>query len=155
MDQNLKQELKSLKIVHAALVMGVLLFLIISIYLTQMNGGLAFDVEKDRFIFNLFIFISNMMAVVSISTGLFVFKNRIKEIAKLELAEKLRVYREAMIIRSATIEGASFFFVVCFFLFGSSIFLIEGAVGLAVLASFYPTNNRIAQEINHNVREFE
>lgn len=155
MDQNLKQELRSMKIVHSALMIGVMVFLVVSVYLNQMAGSLAFDMEKDKFIFNIFLFVSNLFAIVSISVGLFVFKTRLKNIESFDLYEKLSKYREAMIVRSATIEGTAFFFIVCFLLFGANVFLIEASVGLIVLVLFYPSNYRIAQELKHDVRELD
>ena len=151
MDQILTQQLKSLKIVHIALMIGVLLFLFIAIYLNQTEGGFVQDVT----LMNILLIASNAMSIISITGGLFVFNKRIEDVKLGEtLFVKLTKYREVMIIRSATLEGSSFFFVVCFFLFGSTVFLIEAFVGLAVLSFFFPTNYRIAKEINHDIREF-
>jgi hypothetical protein len=151
MDQNLTQQLKSLKTVHIALMSGVLLFLFIAIYINQAEGGFVRDVS----LMNIFLIASNAMSIISITGGLFVFNKRIKDVKLGEtLFVKLTKYRDVMIIRSATLEASSFFFVVCFFLFGSTVFLIEAIAGLALLLFFFPTNYRIAKEIDHDIREF-
>lgn len=76
--------------------------------------------------------------------GLMVFKRRVKDIETLDLIEKLQKYREAMIVRTAAIEGPDLFFNEGFILFGSEVFLIEAFAGLILLAFFFPTNFRNA-----------
>jgi hypothetical protein len=149
----IKKELKSIKIVHVGLMTGVFVFIVFSVYLNQLAGSFAF--EEDSVETKLFMVISNVMAVFSISSGIFIFKKRIKDIGTLDLFEKLTKYREAMIIRTATIEGATFFFIVCFMLSGSNIFLLESIVGFLLITFLFPTNFRIAKEIEHDIRELD
>lgn len=145
------QELKSIKIVHTALSIGVLSFLLIATFITQTVGELAF--KPDGFEAKLLLIISNVFAIIAIILGSKIFKKRLKDIDSLDLEQKLHKYREAMIVRSATIESAAFFFIVSLFLTGSYVFLAEGVIALSILVYFFPVNYRIANETNHDIRD--
>jgi hypothetical protein len=73
----------------------------------------------------------------------------------MNLAEKISVFRSAMIVRASTIEGAGFFFVVCVVLTGSKISMIEALVVLVVMLLYFPTNTRLADEMKHDLQEIE
>ena len=153
MEQNPQQELRSMKIVYIALVMGVAFFILITIYLNQSVGGFMGESEETEGFNNIYLLVANIMAIGSIMGGILIFSKRIKNIKKFQLSEKLKKYRELMIIRAATIEGAAFLFIVGFMLTGSNIFLFEAIAVLFLLVFFFPTNNRIVNEIKHDIRE--
>jgi len=152
MENNLKQDLKSLKIVHSGLILGVLFFIVISIYLNLTVG--AFATEDPNFTMYLLI-AANIFSIAAILAGQFIFRKKIRSINKKETSNKLADYRSAMIVRSATFEGPCFFFIVGFMLTGSWVFLIEATAGLLLMTMFYPTNNRIANELGMDVRKFK
>ncbi len=148
----IEKELKLIRIVHIGLMTGVFVFIVLSVYLNQIGGSIAFN--EDDLETKLFLIVSNVMAVVSISGGVYIFKKRIKDIGSLDLLDKITKYREATLLRTAAIEGSTFFFIVCFMLSGSNIFLVESIVGFTLIAILFPTNYRIAKEINHDIRAF-
>ncbi len=151
MSTNLKQDLKSIKIIHTAFMLGVFFFLIISVYINTVVGNFAFD--PNSFESKLLFIASNVLGIISITAGAVVFKQRMKDIEAFDLLGKIQKYREASIIRSATIESTTFFFIVCFLLSGSYIFIAEAIAGFAILGFFYPTNDRISKEINHDIKD--
>ncbi|HRW63702.1 MAG TPA: hypothetical protein P5132_09450, partial [Bacteroidales bacterium] len=142
MDTNTENNLKNLRIIHIALMLGVMFFLLVSVFINQQTGALAF--EKDSPEADIFLVVSNIIALAAITGGAFVFRNRLKGIDSLNLQDKLLKYREAHIIRAATIESPTFFFLVCFILFGSSIFIIEAICCFAILGFLFPSTSRIA-----------
>jgi hypothetical protein len=84
-----------------------------------------------------------------------IFQKQIKGIEKLEISEKLMKYRGAMLVRSATIEGACFLFIVCALQTGSMVFFFEAIFCLVILIFFFPTSYRIAKEIKRDLRDFD
>lgn len=151
MSTNLRQDLKSIKIIHTAFMLGVFFFLIISVYINSVVGNFAFD--PTSFESKLLFVASNVLGIISITAGSYVFKQRMKDIESFDLLGKIQRYREASIIRSATIESTTFFFIVCFLLSGSYIFIAEAIIGFAILGFFYPTKDRISNEINHDIKD--
>ncbi len=146
------EALKSLRTVYIALMMGIISFSVISIFLNQTAGPFS---EEDDFFKNVLLLVSSTMAVISIYAGTLIFKKRMEGIEKLTLMEKLDLYRSAMIVRAATMEGSGFFFIICFVLAGSPISFVEIMAILAIMIYFFPSNNRLATEIKHDQRELE
>lgn len=147
------QELKSIKIIYAAPLFGTIFFLILaSVLVYKINGPFQ---PEDRFFEKLLLSISILMAIVSIPSGLYIFKKRTSQIEKLNVKEKIETYRSAMILRAATMEGSCFFFIICFLLQGSNIFFLLSMSVISLMLYFFPTNNRIAEEIKHDLRKLE
>ncbi len=150
MEQQLNKKIKGIKIIHIGILTGLLFFILISIFINQKEGGF---IDNDKTLLNIFLIVANLFSLVSVIVGLIFFQKKIKNTESLNLNEKLDKYREAMIIRIATINGASFFLIIGFMLFGAYILLFEAFAGLALLLIFFPTNYRIAKEIKHDLRE--
>jgi len=150
MDHNIKQQLKSIKIVYLALVLGVFFFIIVAILLINENGAFISVDEQNM---PLYIVIANVSAFAGIFSGIILFKKKMQSVKKLELYEKINIFRIAVIMRGALMESPCFLFAVGYLLSGSSVFLIEAVAGLLLMIFFFPTNSRIAQEVKHNSGE--
>ena len=149
MENKVKVELRMLKIIHAALMISVITFLTISIILNKLMGKIVLIDTTTQL--TIILMLSNLMAFSSVFTGIVVFKKRIRNL-DVDVLIKIQKYKEAMIIRSAAIESASFIFIVLFIITGSQILLAEAFLGLALMIVFFPTNSRIASEINYDIR---
>ena len=145
-------DIKSLRIVYVALMLGVAFFLLIAFILTLKTGTLS---ETDPFFEQILLIVSTLMAIASITSGIIIFKKKTENIQYMNFEKKLFAFRSAMIIRVATMEGSGFFFVVCVILTGSKISMIEALVVLAVMFLYFPTNTRLANEMKHDLREIE
>lgn len=145
-------DIRAIRIVYIALMLGVAFFLLIAFILTLKTGPLG---GNDPFFEQVLLIVSTLMAILSIPSGMIIFKNQTANIHDINLAEKFSAFRSAMIIRAATMEGAGFFFVVCVVLTGSKISMIETLVVLAVMFLYFPTNTRLADEMKHDLQEIE
>ena len=145
-------DIKSIRIVYMALMLGVAFFLLIAFILTLKTNTPG---ETDPFFEQVLLIVSTLMAVVSITSGIFIFKKRTENIQNMNFEEKIFTFRSAMILRAATMEGSGFFFVVCVMLTGSKISLIEALVVLVLMFLYFPTNTRLANEMKHDLREIE
>lgn len=145
-------DIKSLRIVYIALMLGVTLFLLVAITLTLKSDPIG---GPDPIFDQVLWIVSTLMAFVSIPSGIFIFKKRTENIQNMNFEEKLITFRSAMIVRAATMEGVGFFFVVCVILTGSKISMVETLVVLAVMFLYFPTNARLADEMKHDLQEIE
>ena len=146
-------DLKSIKIVYGALLSGVIFFLVISVVLIyQIDGPF---VAKDQFMEQALILVSSLFAVVSVSSGIYIFRKRMSAVETLSLKEKIATYQSAMIIRAATMEGSVFFFIICFLLQGSMITFVEVLSIIALMIYFFPTTIKVSDEIKHDLRKRE
>jgi hypothetical protein len=153
MNESTKKSIKSTQIIYSSLIVSTAIFLIITIALKYM--GRQGSIEGDLMTYQVFQLVSFIVGISSIGGGIFIFNKKIKAIQSTDISEKLAQYRTAMIIRAAAIEGASFFFIVGFFLFQVDFFIIATLIGLGILAFFFPTNSRIAKELGIEERELK
>ncbi len=152
MTPQIQQILRTVKTVHLGLVLGVLLFILISAFLVSETGGFVNDDDEFG---TMLLIAANVMAFPSIAFGLVIFKNRLKNIDDQSLLQKLETYRAAAIVRSATLEGPAFFFIVGYMLTGYFVFVVEAVAALLLLLFFFPGNGRIAREIRIDPRQLQ
>lgn len=145
-------DIKAIRIVYITLMLGVTVFLLIAFAVTLKIGSLGIN---DPFFEQVLLVVSTIMALVSIPSGIIIFKKRTENIQNLILAEKLNIFRSAMIVRAATMEGAGFFFIICIINTGSKISMIEAFVVLVIMFLYFPTNTRLANEMKHDLEEIE
>lgn len=143
-------DIRAIRIVYIALMLGVAFFLLIAFILTLKIGPLG---GNDPFFEQVLLIVSSLMALVSIPSGIIIFKNQTANIHDMNLADKIPVFRSAMIVRASMMEGAGFFFVICVNLTGSKISMIEALAILAVMFLYFPTNTRLADEMKHDLQE--
>jgi hypothetical protein len=74
-------------------------------------------------------------------------------IEKLDFTDMLDRFRSAMVLRLAFIDGAGFFFIIEFMLFGKYFLLGEAIVFLIILIYFFLTNSRNAKETRKHEEE--
>ncbi|TDO05029.1 hypothetical protein [Sunxiuqinia elliptica] len=145
----IRQELKSLRTIYGALIVGVVLFALIAIALT-LKGGVK---QEDPGFAQILLIVATLTALVNIPMGLSLFKRRTATISDEPLKNKIEIYRSAMIIRTAILEGNGFFFIVCYILTGATVFLIELLAIIVLMIYFFPTSSRLSKEMQHDLRE--
>ncbi|RKD85082.1 hypothetical protein [Mangrovibacterium diazotrophicum] len=118
----------AIRIVHLALMGGIVFFSAIS-YVLQLNGfESSSDEEFNRFLAP----VVGVFVIGAAFASQIVFKQRLKEcVSKPSLQEKLMLYRAALILKFALIEGPSFMAVVAYLLTGNLLYL--GVVGLLLI----------------------
>lgn len=140
---------KTLRIIFAALIAGLLFFAIVAVFLRQTG---AFNETFPYEI--LFLLIVALFAVSSVGAGLFIFNKSLAAIReKGNLNDKLLDYRSALIVKYATTEAPSFFAIIAYLLTGSFIILGIGLAIIAYFTSMWPTAEKIAAEMNLNPDE--
>jgi hypothetical protein len=149
---NIKQTIRGIQFLYSAILGGSSFFLLVSIFL---SGSLGPFTTLDKQSVMILLAVASIAGISGIYAGLVVFRARVKDIQRLGLPEKLEVYKSAMILRVAMLEGATFFFIVIYLISGSFIALVEGAVFIALMGIYFPTVMRISQEIGQDPREME
>ncbi len=150
MENSIAQQLKSLRFVYLALMFGAISFILFAVIINYFGGTL---IVPDKIIYHAFLIVSNVFFVVGLLVAVYITRKKLSAITVDGLKEKLDKYREAILIRGAILEGTTFLFVACYLMMGFNIFLIETIIGFLVLAFFFPTNRRIAEELKIDVRQ--
>lgn len=152
---DLKQDVKSIKIVYTALIIGIVTFIAVTVYINMIEGtGLLGEITDNPFS-TTFLIVINILSVISIYLGIFIFNKKTKNMKSLDYSNKIIIYRSSMIIRAATIEGSAFLFIIGYLLFASIVLLAEAFVILFILIYFFPGNNRLSDEMKIELRDLK
>ncbi|HEY4876712.1 MAG TPA: hypothetical protein VIH86_14130 [Puia sp.] len=135
---------KSLQILHNALLIGLLLFALIVILLVK-NG---FAATGNNFPADIFLYIAIAMSVILVAMSYKLFNQKLEE-AKQEnnLEDKLNGYRAAFILQLALCEAPGLFAIICYFLTGNKMLL--GLLFLLVVnfGSSHLTKSKLVQQL--------
>ncbi len=149
--QTSKEYLRALMIVYVALIMGQVMFMAVSIYLNVTAGSLAGPDESFASVMNI---VAIFFSLGGILGGYFSFRKSLEKASvKENLNEKLQSYRAALIVRSALLEGPSFFGIVGYLLLGDYLLLIHPFVIIGIFFLWWPSKNRLQTELNLNGNE--
>ncbi len=123
-----KEFFNGLSIVFYALIIGLVFFALVSFYLQQNNFG------KTEM--NIFKYIVPIFIYGAFRGGSILFKKQVNNaIPKTDLLEKLILYRSALIVKYALLEGAAFFAIVAYLLTGEVLHL--ALAGISILAFLF------------------
>jgi hypothetical protein len=125
-----KATLKALQIIHRAMLLGQIVFLLIVVFLKYSNRFPSTLQHLDQLL--------QLVALVLSFGGFFIggviFKKKLQQVKEVpDLVAKVMAYRSGCMIQWALLEAASFFCILCFLLVGNYAFL---ALSLALLLAF-------------------
>lgn len=145
-----KQYFRTAKLIHLALVGGVVLFAFVVSYL--MSGkDLSTGYDADA---NTFYTLVGVLGLFGLFGGDFIFKLQIRK-AKSQpaLPQKMMQYQSANIIKYALIESVALFSIVAALLTLSVWFLVITGFLVLVLASYFPSVEKTIRELELNSEE--
>jgi len=130
-------------IIHAALLIGQVLFGVVS-YAISPNPVVNLKAGNDPF-----FYIVPVLIASGIFFGSFLFNQQISKLAEKEsLKEKLTGYQTALIIRYALAEGPSLFGIVAFMLGGNLFYLLLVGLNIIYFIWIRPTKEKIKEALN-------
>jgi hypothetical protein len=141
--QNPQAFFKTTAIIHAALLIGQVLFGATVFSITQ-STGLNLNPGND-----VFYYVALLLVIGGMILGSFLYKQQLAKLGgEATLKEKTAAYQTALIIRCALSEGASLFCIIHYMLTGNLFYLL--LVGLNILYFIWirPTKDKIADEVN-------
>ncbi|MAY83800.1 MAG: hypothetical protein CMP59_06655 [Flavobacteriales bacterium] len=142
--QTSKEYLRGLSIVHAALLFGQIIFLALMLFInsTQIVDNSLEDLNE------IFLILVPLVAIAGILGGKFLTQNKLESIkAKSDLNEKLDLYRGALIVKLALLEGPSFFGIICYYLTGDYIYAGIAALIIIIFFTYRPTKESIVKDL--------
>jgi len=140
--------LKSLRIIYFALAMGIVLFMLVSLLINNLNGALAESditgVQQAPFLIVLIVLTGGIFMVYRT-----IFPKKLETIKLLPtLDRKLAAWRELNVLKGALIEAPAFFATVLFMLLGVYTLLVWPLAGLAIFWLSQPTRDRLIIDAN-------
>jgi hypothetical protein len=148
-----KTYLRANSMLHFALLSGQMMLAIVFIAITG-KTEIILNPEGDLF----FIFVP-AFALVAIFISGFIFKKLlIQANSKTTLSEKLGLYRPALLVRFAILEGASLFGVVAYFLNANLFYVFVSAFVMVYFFTLRPTKEKLENDLQLDYKlkeEFE
>ena len=142
---NQSSDLRTLQILHFALLMGPTLFLLIALYLISSgNFTTELGVYTNEILMGMIL-----LAVVVVLFSNYNFKNKIEQLKSngLPPEKNMEIYLGAHITRWATIEFAELLSII-FFLLTANYYLLFIIIGLLFYSfSIRPTEDRISEDL--------
>jgi hypothetical protein len=141
-----KEYLKSLQILHKALLAGVILFSFVTIFLINKTG---FAPKVNESFKTIGFVLVPLAAVIGLISSTFIFKKQVDKIllnTSMKLVNKLELYRAASIARWAFLEAPMLLATIFLFLTGSYYFI---AVSFIILIFYIMYTPSVAQISNH------
>ena len=143
--------IKSLQIVYVALIIGPVLFALMS-FLLQLKGFGTVSYETHV----LMIIIIPIFLFAGVVGSYIIPKKKLKDcIDKPTLKEKLNAYRSVLIIKYAFIEGSSFLAIVAYLVSGDLIFLFLTVFLLLIFLAYMPLKMNIHMDLELNYDEIQ
>lgn len=148
-----KTYLRANSILHFALLAGQIMLAIVFITLTG-KTEIILNSEGD-----LFFILVPASALVAIFISGFMFKKLLVQAnSKSSLSEKLGLYRPALLVRFAILEGASLFGIVAYFLNANLFYVFVSAFVMAYFFTLRPTKEKLEVDLQLDYKlkeEFE
>jgi hypothetical protein len=140
--------LNTLKFIHSAMLMGILLF---TIYIYITGKGFMVDFSEDH---NVFVYLVPTLAILSYFISNYVFGKQLKDLTKLNsLKSKLILYLQACVVRFSFIEGAAILATIVFRLDNHIFYLVISLLLILYLFKLRPTKKKIMIDLELSLEE--
>ncbi len=146
--------LKSLKVLHFALLVGQLLFAAIVAFLLFVKGAKSTGLSDYP---NEILIASIAVGVILFFASNAVFRKRIEPLREsaMSVDEKLERYRAASIVRWAMLEFPTLLSIILLFLSGNNQLLIVVVLMILLFISVRPQVQKISEQLNISPAEIE
>jgi uncharacterized membrane protein len=151
----IKEELRGIRILAAALIIGVVIFAIITVVINQING--AFLDEEIVSIRAYLLPFMSLVALLALLVARSQYQKQIRAIRESndELRDKIVKYRAAIILYMAICEGMAMFSIILFLLSGQYLLLIVTGAMLLLMGARLFAIKGISAELNLSWEEQE
>lgn len=145
--------MKSLNIIHKAMLMGQIIFAAVCLYLVYSGIIKTFSNELDKLL--------QIIALALSAAGLFggstYFKKKILLIKDMQtnVKSKFEVYRTTCLLQWALLEVPVIFSVICFFLTANYAFIALALLLIIIFAMQAPSKSKVALQLQVNEAELE
>jgi hypothetical protein len=148
-------EIKALQILYTALLVGQVLFLIITSVLI-FSGNFSADSSLGQYLFQIII-VCIVIGLAGYFAGTALFRKKLEQLnnSSKSLMEKLNDYRGISITRWALSEFATLFSIVMVFVTGSPALLAVAILLIVLFLTIRPSLSKAASDLNVSEMEIE
>lgn len=149
---DLKQSFFQIKILHAAMFVGVILFAGLSfVFHNFLNVGASLIMLPESALYLIALLAGFLLRLSSV-----IYKRRISEIdIDLPLEERVGIFRSAAILRIAIIEGASLVLIMGYLLSGHIMYLLIAFLPLYFFIATFPKDEMLIETMELTYSEVQ
>lgn len=150
-----KEYFRSMGILHKAMVIGAVLFAVVTIIVVQANGGGVLGAAETKRTGLVFLIVAAILAGVCFFRAYMSYNKSVNNIRNGEgsLLKKLNQYHSALILYLALCEGGTLFSIIVYFLTGDYKALIITVIMAAAMIQKAPVQKKIADELGLDWKE--
>ena len=137
--------IRTLKILHLAIVLSSILFLVVSFVIVSVIGPLVKMEKADS---QLLLTIGMVAGTALVGLAYYIHSQRVQKIMQAPLDMKLKSYRVSMLLKIAFMEAASFFVLVIYLLTAINSMLAAAAIIVIIMLLNRPGAELISHELN-------
>ena len=143
---NNQGDYRSLSILTISMIMGVVIFSIVSIVIHFTSGSFI----ADKATMNIFIIVDYILGFTLLLAARILYKHRVEILKELNLSssEKRERFRNISITHLALCELSAFFSLICFILFGHFLFFLIVVIALYEMISRFPSREKVENIVN-------
>lgn len=146
MSQTQKPYFTTLRILHAALLLGMIVFFLVIRFVLLSSEVIDNAIVSDAFL----LYIPPIVIAIGILSGWLLFKKQLKQSEGKILTLKLMDYRAALIVRWALLEGSVLLALIMFLIYADRYFMGVALVGMAAFTFLRPDPKKAITHLNLN-----
>jgi hypothetical protein len=147
MDNSTTENFKIIKIIYGSLIIGVVVFLLFTVYTIPMR---IFEYNDG----SEFVFLVPLFFILGVFLSSFLFNRSISKIVKTDnLFQKLTKYQSANIMRGAPLEGAGLMAVVATFTTSNYYYLVFAVLAIVLMLMNFPSKYKFENTVELSLDE--
>jgi hypothetical protein len=147
-----KEGLKHMQILAFAMSAGVLLFVLVAVFINQLNGPFRPEMLENKKIFTIIIAVGSFIALLAAKQSWVKSINAAK-ISLNPLSDKLNQYRTALVKYLALCEAPAITGIIFFLLTGEFIFIAFAAVMVGFMLANIPTKKKVIENLELDLKQ--
>ncbi len=151
MANRFRPEIKSLQLIHTAMLVGQVIFLLLVVLLAGKQAA-----RQDIRLFKILQGVVAVTALTCVTAAFLLFRKKITllQAGDLNLTDKLNAYRAACIGKFALIEGPALFSMIAYFLYPNLSFMLLAAMLLILFSMQRPTLSMLCMDLQAAREDF-
>lgn len=148
MEQNIKQNLMTIRIIYSALIIGTALA---SAFLYVFRKDIDMSGPMDKTTGTIVFIASNIFIIFDVTIGFFVIKKMLNFEVTATIQTKLNKFRQAIIIRGAIFEAGCIVLMICYLLTNNIVLVFETLILIGIMIFYFPSQQRIESELGQEI----
>jgi hypothetical protein len=148
MEQNIKPQIQTMRIIYSALIIGATLACAV---LYVFRKEIITDASMGKSTGLIIFIVSNLFVIMDLIIGFLVIKKMMTFDSEVTIQTKLNKFRTALILRGAIFEAGCIVMMVCYLFTGNIVLVFEALILIGIMIFYFPGQQRIESELGQEI----